>query len=291
VGGNVTVVGVVLSTAGVNPVPLKVPVVVRGAFPAPEVVLVAVRNPCLPPATVGVNVTTTEQLPPAASVEEQVVELIAKSPPAGPERARLRPDSPTPLGLETVIVIPALVVPTPVPGKLSAVGVRLNCGGVSPVPDTGVCTAVTPRLVVDTVTVPLWLPAEVGAKVTGATHIAPAARLVPQLPDPTLKGAAVEIDNPCSVPVPGLFTVSCCDAPLVPTVTEPKVSAAGVTASLAAGSPVPASPTRTGVNPGVLDWIVTDPIRVPAVDGENVTEKLHIALLANWDPQSLPCRL
>ena len=42
-----------------------------------------------------------------------------------------------------------------------------------------------------------------GENVTGAVHDPPGGRLVPQLPEPTLKGDSVEMDSPCRVPVPG----------------------------------------------------------------------------------------
>jgi hypothetical protein len=66
-----------LRTAGVNPVPFKLAEIVIAAFPAPSVGLEAVSEACRPPATVGVNVTDTEQLPPPARADVQFEELIA----------------------------------------------------------------------------------------------------------------------------------------------------------------------------------------------------------------------
>jgi hypothetical protein len=165
--------------------------------------------------------------------------------------------------LETVTVWPALRVPTVVPAKVIIGGLRLNAAGLRPVPETPTCTAGTPRLVDATVMVPFRLPAVKGAKITGAMHIRPAARLVPQLPEPTLKGPDVANERPSRTPVPGLLTVNCKPALFEPAATEPKASSDGVTANCAVGSPVPVNPTTTGVNPDVVDRIVTDPIRVP----------------------------
>lgn len=288
--GNVSAAGVVLNTAGVNPVPFKLAVALSGVFAAPSVVLVANSIASLPPAIVGVKVTTTEQLPPAGSAVEQLEEAIEKSPDSDPESATFNPASATPPGLETVIANPVLVIPIPVPGKLSELGLRLSAAAATPVPETGTDTPATPTLVVATDTVPFWLPTAVGAKVTGAWHVPPAGRLVPQLPDPTLKGAAVAMERPSRVPVPGFETVKSSGALLFPVTTEPKDSAVGVTASCAVGRPVPVSPTTTGVNPALLDWIVTDPIRVPGTEGENVTVNVHIAPFPSCAPQLLPGR-
>ena len=203
----------------------------------------------------------------------------------------LNPASAAPPGFETVIAIPALVIPIGVLGKFNVLGLRLSKGGAIPLPETGTATSATPRLVVVTITVPLALPPAVGAKVTGAEHVPPAGRLVPQLPVPTLNGAAAISKSPAIVPVPGLETVRLSGAPLLPIATFPKASEAGVTASWAVGSPVPVSPARTGVNPGLLYYIVTEPIRVPGVEGENVTENVHEAPFPSCEPQLFPCRL
>src|SRR5580658_6201461 len=115
--------------------------------------------------------------------------------------------------------------------------------------------------------------------------------LVPQLPDPMLKGAAVVNESPCSVPVPGLLTVSCNAALLLPTATAPKASCTGVTTNCTVGRPVPVSPTTTGVNPVVVDWIVTVPILVPGAEGENAAVKVHIAPLVSCVPHPFCARL
>ncbi len=187
VAPKVNCAGAIPSTAGINPVPLKL----AAAGVTPLVVLEAVTNPARPPVTVGAKLTTAVQLPPPASVPVQLEDPIAKSPAAVPDIVMTNPVSATPPGLLTVTVCPALVVPTAVPAKVSAVGFKLSEAGVTPVPETPTVTAGTPRLVLETVTTPLWLPPTAGVKTTGTPQVAPAARRAPQLPEPTLKGATL----------------------------------------------------------------------------------------------------
>jgi hypothetical protein len=87
VAANVNCTGAVFNAAAVNPVPVKLAVAVIGVFDTLFVVLETIRNPCRPPATVGLKFTATEQLLPAASVWVQFDELSAKSPAAVPEIA------------------------------------------------------------------------------------------------------------------------------------------------------------------------------------------------------------
>jgi len=284
VSANVNCAGAIPSAAGVNPIPLKLAI----AFAAPLVELDAVSEPVRPPATEGVKLTTTEQLPPAASVppgsDAQLDELTAKS----PEITIVNPVSAKPPVFDTVTVCPALVFPTVVPGKLTAVGLRLRAAGKPPVPVTATTTGATPKLVLDTVTVPLWLPLTVGAKITGTVQLAPAASCGPHVPEPTLKGAVVAKSRPTKVPVPAFVTVKSCTTLLESTGTAPNASRAGVTANCAAANPVPVSPTSSGVNPAFVDSTVTDPIRVPTWLGKKFTAKLHVAPLASAPPDCVP---
>jgi hypothetical protein len=287
VPANVSCAGAIPSTAGVRPVPLKLVL----AFATPEAVLDAVSKPVRPPATEGTKLTTTEQLPPAASVpparDAQLDEPTEKS----PEATTVNPDAASPPEFVTVTVCPALVFPTVVPGKLTADGLRLSAGGNTPVPETATITGGTPKPVLDTVTVPLWLPPTAGANTTNAVQLPPAASSGPHVPELMLKGAAAAKNSPVSVPVPGFVTVNSCATLFDPTTTEPNASCTGVTTSCAAGSPFPVRPTSTGVNPGLVDSIVTDPIRVPAWLGEKLTVKLHVPPLANCVPQPFWGRL
>jgi hypothetical protein len=114
---------------------------------------------------------------------------------------------------------------------------------------------------------------------------------VPQFPEPTLKGCDVAIESPPSAPVPGFETVNCKGELFAPTAKAPNASWFGVTANCAVGNPFPVRPTKTGVNPAAVDWIVTEPMRVPGTVGENVTVNEHIAPLPNCVLQPFCCRL
>jgi hypothetical protein len=143
------------SAAGVKPVPFRLTVPLITEPELSRVVVAVVRSACRPPTAEGVNITWTVQLPPPASVAEQFDELALKSPAAAPETAKFSPDKGSPPGFAIVTVCAVLGVPIPVPGKVRAVGVRLKAAGASPVPDVAIRTKGTPRLVLDTTTVPL----------------------------------------------------------------------------------------------------------------------------------------
>ena len=200
------------------------PFSITDAGATPLVVFAAVSEAARPPATVGLNVITAEQFPPAASVPVQLVELTAKSVAAVPETVSVSPANATPPGFVTVTVCPALATPTIVPAKLSVVGEILSEAGSTPVPFTGTATIGTPRLVLITDTVAFWLPPTIGAKITGTAHVPPAGSSAPHVPDPTLNGDKAVNSSPVKVPVPGLVTVSCIGVLFDPTVTGPKAN-------------------------------------------------------------------
>jgi hypothetical protein len=287
VGAKLNAPGAASKDPGVRPVPLRVVV----AAATPVEVLVAVKNACRPPATVGAKLTTSVQLPPATSVCPQPDETIAKSLAAAPVTPNDSPESPAPPGLAIVNNCPALLFPIVVATNCSVSGLRLSEAGVCPAPASATFAAETPRLLVDTVTAPLCAPPTRGAKVTGTLQLPPAAKLVPQLPDPTLNGASVAIESPVSAPVPGFDTINGVAELLLPTSTVPNWICSGVTTSCAAGTPVPVNPSTTGVNPTAVEWIVTDPIRVPGAAGEKVAVKAQLVPLANCVPHWFCSRL
>ena len=238
-----TTAGVVPSSTPLKPVPLKLVL----SLATPAVLLDAVRNAVRPPASVGLKLTSREQLPPAASDPPQLEEPTEKSSAELPVITVESPVRPSPPWFVTVTACPTLVVPT-VPGANESVrGLRTNVGASTPVPDTASSTAATPRLELAIVTTLLSNPPASGVKVTGTTQLAPAARLVPQLPLPTLNGAAATNLNPPSAPVPGFATVNCNGALFVPTSTAPNCKNPGVTANTADGRPVPVRPSTTCV--------------------------------------------
>jgi hypothetical protein len=154
VGANVSCAGDVCKLAGVNPVPFKLAVAVRGRLEAPLVVLDAVRVACRPPAPAGLKITETRQLPPPPNVCVQFAELAIKSAASAPETAKLNPAIGNPPAFETVTDSVALEKPIPVPGKLRVDGLKLSEAGNKPVPIAATCTGATPRLVVATVMIP-----------------------------------------------------------------------------------------------------------------------------------------
>ncbi len=108
--------------------------------------------------------------------------------------------------MERVRVWPGALAAMVVGAKVSVVGDQVNAGAASPEPESATETDATPRLVELTVTIPLCSPAERGENVTGTEQLAAGARLVAQVPEPTLKGDAVAKASPVRVPVPGLLT-------------------------------------------------------------------------------------
>lgn len=128
------------------------------------------------PVVVGVNVTISVQLPPAASVLEQVF-VCAKSPVAAPME-RVVDTVPV---FFTVTGLLALVVPTVCDAnvKLDGVGVTITVPPV-PVPDrVTVCGELVAESVIEIV--PGSDPFAVGVKVTLTEQLMPACSTEPQL--------------------------------------------------------------------------------------------------------------
>ena len=156
------------------PVPLRLTVCV---LPATSLLLsVMVIEPERVPVAVGVNVTLIVQLPPAATLDPQLL-VWAKSPLAV-MLVMLRPCVPrlfsvTPLGLEAVL--------KPWPENVRLVVERLAIGAI-PVPlRLAVCVLpVAPLLLSVTVKVPVSVPPVLGVNVMLIVHDPPATTLAPQ---------------------------------------------------------------------------------------------------------------
>jgi len=84
--------------------------------------------------------------------------------------------------------------------------------------------------------------------------------------------------------VPELVSVTGCDALVVPTSCEPKVKLVGDSVT-AAADPVPGNGRDCGLFDASSE-IETLAVRLPAVAGENVTEIVHVALIARVDGAS-----
>jgi hypothetical protein len=152
----VSVWGLTLKIAGLSPVPLSA----ANTDDTPLVVELTVKKPLLPPTIVGVNVTVTVQLPPAANVCVQPFDWIAKS----PEIASVGVFNEAVPGFITTMLSGALVELTSVAGKLNVLGFKLNDAGAVPVPVDWTLAAVTPGVEDVAVVVPLNAPCCCGEK-------------------------------------------------------------------------------------------------------------------------------
>jgi hypothetical protein len=132
---------------------------------------------------------------------------------------------------------------------------------------------------------PVRLPATVGVKITEIMQAVPTATFVPQV-FVWAKSPDAAIDVMVSGAVPELFSVTICAALLVLSVCKAKVRLVGerVTAGAAGATPEPLSATICG-ELLTLSVIVSDPVRVPAAVGVNITEIEQVALTASELPQ------
>src|SRR5271170_2027963 len=92
--------------------------------------------------------------------------------------------------------------------------------------------------------VPVAAPAAVGANCTPTVQEAPAASEVPQLFD-SLNGPVTPIDDIDTALVPGLVTVTDCDALVEPTFSLPNDSLDGEAVRAVPVGPVPPPPGKT----------------------------------------------
>ena len=157
-------------TTGPVPVPVRLTVWVPGLA-----LSVKVKVPVLVPTAVGLKVTWTVQLAPAATLEPQVL-VWEKSPLAV---MLLMLSAPKPVSL-SVTLWGLLLVPSVCDAKVKEVGDRVTAGGEVPVPVrladwmVGLALSVTVR-------VPVRVPVVVGVKVTLMVQEALEVRLEPQV--------------------------------------------------------------------------------------------------------------
>jgi hypothetical protein len=141
----------------------------------PLALSVIVSVPVRAPTAVGVKVTETMQLAPAATLAPQVL-VCAKSPEAAIE---VTANAPVP-GLDRVSVWAALVVPTVADAKVRADGESIMPGVATvPVPLNGTVWG-EPVALSTIVSTPVRVPAVDGVKVTEMVQLAPAATEPPQ---------------------------------------------------------------------------------------------------------------
>ena len=160
------------SVTAALPVPLRL--TFCGLF---EALSVKVSVPLAAPVAVGVNVTPTAQLAPAARLVPQVLLEIAK----GPLIPTLEMVRAVLWRLVRVTVTAALVLPTATVPKFNELADRVT-GELEllPVPLRLTVCGLFPALSVK-VSVPVAAPVAVGVNVTPTLQLAPAATLVPQV--------------------------------------------------------------------------------------------------------------
>jgi len=177
--------------------------------------------------------------------------------------------------LVTVTVCAALLLPTAMLPKLRLVAESETADAPTPVPDSAAtCVLAVPLLLSVTVNAPYKLPAVVGAKFTAIVQLPPAAtgtaveQLVPAAAIPN--GPVVAIPLIVKLAVPVLFSVTVCDALVVPTACEvAKGTLAGVSVAIGAVTPAPMSTIVCGLL-GALSAKVTEPTTLAAVVGVKV---------------------
>lgn len=156
----------------------ELPVPLRLTFCGlPEALSVKVSAPEAVPVAVGVNVTPTLQLAPAARLVPQVLPAIAK----GPVIPTLEIVSGVLWRLVSVTLTGALVLPTATVPKFNALADKVTDEfELLPVPLRVTVCGLFPALSVK-VSVPVAAPVAVGVNVTPTLQPAPAATLVPQV--------------------------------------------------------------------------------------------------------------
>lgn len=183
----------------------------------------------------------------------------------------------------TVIVLAALVPPTPVDEKVSEVGLNFK-GTVGPpvaAPLSPTASGLNSLLLVMS-SAPLIVPLYSGVNVTVMVQLAPPARELPQLPPVTEKSALAVALSVIEVGWP-LVSVTVADD-VDPTAALGSVRLVGLTVNGA--SPVPVSLTSCGVVPA-LSLTVSAPVTAPSALGLNVTLIVQLLFPASELPQLL----
>lgn len=247
-----------------------------------------VSVPLRAPAAVGVNVIDTVHDPAAARLvpNVQVLLLMAKS---GPERLV----APSSKGAVPELARVTLCVPDVAP---TLVDENVSCNADNDAPGE---PAGTPVPVNDTellagvalwaiVSVPLRLPAAVGANDTEIVQLADAARLLPEVQVllPTAKSLpAIAVVPSTNAALPVLVSVTVCAAAVVPTVVDPNVNCVGDTlaAGAPAAAPVPDSVTLLLAGEA-LCVMVSVALRAPGAEGVKLTDTLQLAPAARLLP-------
>jgi hypothetical protein len=245
----------------------------------PGALSVTERVPLRLPVALGVKVTLTVQLAPAANELPQVL-VSAKSPALVPVIAMpvmLKVVVPT---LVRVTVFAGLVVPTATEPKSKLVGESF---AVVPIP-LSVTFCGLPGALSVTDSLPVRFPICVGSKVTLTVQLAPAASELPQVWVCAKSPALVPVIAMAvivNVVVPTLVSVTVFAGLAVSMATVPKLKVVGESFAVV---PIPLSGTCCGL-PAALSVTVRAAMRVPLAVGLNVTLMPQLAPGANELPQ------
>jgi hypothetical protein len=245
------------------------------------------------PALVGVNVTLTVQVAPAASESPQVVvranwfafapvSVIALAAPP------VKTSAPTP-SLAIVNTFAALVESSSWPSNPNAEGLMPTVG-LMPVPSTPT-DAGLPAASCAILTLALFVPVEVGVNVTLTVQVAPAASVAPQVvvranwlasvPVRVIALAPPPVKTRSAVPV--LLMVTDCAVLVTVVRWLPKLRLVGLTPMIGV-VPVPLNATLFGL-PAALCAMLTLALLAPVLVGVNVTDTVQFAPTASDAPQ------
>ena len=166
---------VTAGTGGVTPVPESV--ALSGLLDA---LVRKVKDAVLAPSAVGVKVTLTMQLLPAARLAPHGLLEMAKSPAFAPVSeifVIVTADGPV---FVNVTVLALLVIPSPVLGNVKLVGLRLTANAGTPVPVSAALLGLVEAFVVK-VSEAALTPVVEGVNVTPTKQFAPTARVPPHV--------------------------------------------------------------------------------------------------------------
>jgi hypothetical protein len=263
------------SVTAALPVPLRL--TFCGLF---EAVSVNVSVPLAGPVAVGVNVTPTAQVAPAARPVPQLLPVVAKGPlipTLEMARVELR-------RLVSVTVTAALVLPTATVPKFKELADRVT-GELEllPVPLRLTVCGPFPALSVK-VKLPVAAPVAVGVNVTPTLQLAPAATLVPQLLLAIPKGPLVTMLENVSDPLWWLVSVTDLAELVEPTAVVLKLK--DVVDSVTGALPVPLRLTACGLSIA-LSAKANVPVAAPIAAGVKVTPTVQVAPAARPVPHVL----
>ncbi len=228
--------------------------------------LVTVSRPGTAPVVVGMKETCKGQLALGASAPGHVF-VTAKPLDAvtGPSCTVAPPEFCT---VTDCVAVPWMTVAP----KTTGSGVNDKAPGVTPVPSSpAVAELPLPH---GRVRLPGKSPVAAGEKITWIVQLPPALNVAPQPFPPRRKPAPLTNGVPSDTASPPLFVaVNACVAEALST-TAPKLTLAGENATLPGRTPVPLSGSDALAGAPLL-VIVSTPVRLPVVVGENTTLRVQ----------------